>query len=329
MLQSIKDYLQNNGIDYLCNVSMREKTWIHRGPVVPFYIIPKTSVEFELIIRYLFSSNVHFKVVGYTSNIYMLESLKIEAIVTTIKLNDYKIEDDVLKCETGVSVSKLSKICINNGYKGFEGLVDLPGTVGSAVVNNSSCFNCSLSSLLHSATILEYNNGIIEKRQVDKEYFNFSHRNSAIKSGKKNAIILSITLSLCKVNDISYLKEIAEINFQRRKKEQEGPWQNLGSIYSSRKLRSFNLFSFGILKSPLVIVYKVINRLFSKNIVFKNIKTKILFILYDYKDIIPYVSSKNVNCFIWKDQSADSKFLRYDEFMNRCYICKREVEILK
>ena len=329
MLQSIKEYLQNNGIDYLCNVSMREKTWIHRGPVVPFYIIPKTSVEFELIIRYLFSTNVHFKVVGYTSNIYMLESLKIEAIVTTIKLNDYIIEDDVLKCETGVCVSKMSKICINNGFKGFEGLVDLPGTIGSAVVNNSSCFNCSLSSLLYSATILEYNNGIIEKKQVDKEYFNFCHRNSAIKSGQKNTIILSITLSLCKVKDISYLQEIADINSKRRKKEQEGPWQNLGSVYSSRKLRPFNFFSFGFLKSPLVIAYKVINRYFSKQSFVSPIKIRILFKLYDYEDIIPYVSRKNINCFIWKDQSADSMFLRYDEFMNRCYICNREIEILK
>ena len=310
---------------------MREKTWIHRGPVVPFYIIPKTSAEFEHIIRFFFTSNIRFKVVGYTSNIYMLDSLQIDAIVTTIKLNNYIFENGVLKCDTGVGVSKLSRICVSNGYKGFEGLIDLPGTVGSAIVNNSSCFQCSISVLLQSAMVLEYNyDGIIEKKQVDKEYFRFSHRNSVIKSGQKKTIILSIALSLCKVDNVNYLKEIADNNSKRRKNEQEGPWQNLGSVYSSRTLKPFNCLSFGFHKFPLVITYKVINRLFSNNIKkIQNIKTKILLKLYGYEDVFHYVSSKNLNCFIWKDENADSKFLRYDEFMNHCFICKKEIEVLK
>ena len=38
MVEKINHFLESNHIEYAENVSLAKKTWIHRGPVVPYFI---------------------------------------------------------------------------------------------------------------------------------------------------------------------------------------------------------------------------------------------------------------------------------------------------
>lgn len=330
MVSEIVNKLKIENIAYLSNVSMKKKTWIHRGPVVPLYVQPQTIDELEFVIRLLHESNAIYKVIGHTSNIYMLNSYKVDAIVSTSKLLDYYFDGDTLKCETGVNISMLSKVCVEKGFAGFEGLVGLPGTVGAAIVNNAGCFKCSPSQMLSSATILSFENGRIEKKVVSKDYFEFSHRSSALKLQKKQAVILEVCFQLSKTDDVKTLLKFEEQYVQRRKETQDGKAHNLGSVYSSKKQRPLGIMSLGLRKAPLVLLFRIADHILRTKQFYKYRRNEILLRLYGFNDVIPYMSKKNINCFLWLDEGADAAFIRYQEFMNKCFDCgSLEIEILK
>lgn len=161
--------------------------------------------------------------VGHTSNIYFKDSFNIENLVSTRKLTNYKIIADVVVCDSGVHVRRLARDMVNMGYKGFEGMIDLPGTIGAAIVNNSGCYGCYVSNMLKEAKVLMLD-GVV--RSLSSEDLGFRLRSSAIKRGDIKGVILSVILTLNR-GDVNELKKLAEKAHQDRLQTQPCPQNNL------------------------------------------------------------------------------------------------------
>lgn len=330
LLDKVIEGLRRKGVTFDCDVPMSIKTWIHRGPVVPLYVVPKNPDELEYTVRLLFHSGLRYKLVGHTSNIYMLPSYRIDSIISTAKMTGYQVADGLLTCEAGVSMSRLASCLVEDGYEGFEGFVNLPGTVGAAIVNNASCYGCIASSNMVSASILRYDGNTIIKENVKPEFFEFSHRSSSIKSGKEHAVILGISFKLNKTLNKEALKKKAEWNKWHRKTFQEGKANNLGSIFSARAPKRFALKYIHKYKYPLLLLLKLADRYLSGTIWYSHNRSHLYLYLYGFSDIREYVSKHDDNCFLWKDDNADKAFVRYLEFMNTSCVCgPMEIEICK
>lgn len=325
----IVDILKKNKIELETDVDLSKRTWIHRGPVVSLYILPHTAEEVEYVVRTLCVEGLTFKVIGHTSNLYFLNTYKIDAIVCTRKLTSVRHTNNTLICEAGVNVSKLSKQCVEEGILGFEGLVGLPGTVGAALVNNSSCFKCSISALMKSAEVLVIqDDGNVERQTFYYDDLGFEFRNSYLKSDKINAIVLSVELNKQTTNNIEELKKLAQNNIDHRTKTQEGKANNLGSVFSIQLAKPLTMSAWSTSRLPAVYAYRLLEHFFRSNAKYKIKRNKILLSLFGYSDVAPYVSPKNLNCFIWKDKGADAAFLRYVAFMREYTIdCKLEIEV--
>lgn len=304
----IKEFLIKNNISYDENVSLASKSWIKFGGIVSLWISPKTVSELEGVCRHLYGNNIAYDLVGQTSNIFFHSTYNPQVVVSTVKVNDYKIEDNILTCDCGVNVVKLAKDCLAKGYAGFYGLIGLPGTVASAAVNNAGCFNCSISSMLLSADVM-LPDGTIQT--IQKEEFQYSHRSSAFKRGEKKGIILSVKLKVEKAENIEEEYRKSEETKLYRKNKQEGPNRNLGSVFSSfkRKHNFKNIISAFIAKVASIFY------LTSQKYAFK----QILLLLYGYKDLNLYISDKQINTFVWRDADAEQKFVRYKEFMGKVF----------
>lgn len=321
-----KHYLEDSGIEYEQNVAMSERTWIHRGPIVPFLIFPKTRLQLKDVILFLEEKKSNYKVIGHTSNLYFKPSFVTEVIVSTNKMTSYHDDGNAIICDSGVNISRLSQYAVSRGYLGFEGMVGLPGTIGAAVVNNSSCFKCSVSDLVESVDVLESG----ELHTLSHDELSFKHRSSAIKRGERNAIILGIKLKIQKTDDIEGLKKQAQQNVELRKQTQEGKAKNLGSIFSGYHPRPIDISLLGWQKVIGVLTFRVRDHFLRNNATYKLKRNKYLFKLFGYKDLEKYVSDKNINCFIWRDEYADVAFDRYLDFMNHYADCDSlEIEILK
>lgn len=326
MEEIIGRFLDSQQIDYDRNASLADRTWIHRGSVVPFLIYPHNPKELVDVVGVLNGCNAVFKVIGYTSNLYFKPSFVADAIVSTRKMTSFHREDGLIICDAGVNVSRLSKYAVENGFLGFEGLIGLPGTIGAAVVNNSSCFNCSVSELVESVDVLE--NG--EIKTLYQESLGFKHRSSSIKRGEIKAIIIKIRLIVRVTDDIEGLKRQAQHNEDLRRITQERKVQNLGSVFSNYHPRVINVSTLGWKKAFGVLLFRIREHFFRNNETYKQKRISHILNLYGYNDISKYVSKKNINCFIWKDEGADKVFDRYVEFMNRYADCDAlEIEILQ
>ncbi len=302
-------YIEEKDIPYELNVSLAIKSWIKQGGTCRTLIMPQDREQLLSVCRFLNSHGEAFDIVGQTSNIFFHASYNPNIVISTTQVNGYVINGETITCDCGVSVVKLAKECLSKGYAGFYGLVGLPGTVASAIFNNASCFDCSLSSMLISADVL-ISDGTVQT--ITKDDFGYSHRSSAFKRGEKSGIILSVKLKAEKANDVKeeYRKSEETVIYRREKQEHHG--RNLGSVYANRKKRNNlrNRFCGFILRN--LSRFRLIT---DRSRAAKNL----YLFLYGYRDLNPYVSDRNLNTFIWRDDAAEAKFERYKEFMGKVY----------
>ena len=78
-------FLQTEHIPYEENISLRKRTWIHRGGNARYYIVPETIEQLRELVTYLYKEQIEFKLVGHTSNLYIRNSTDIDIVISTIQ----------------------------------------------------------------------------------------------------------------------------------------------------------------------------------------------------------------------------------------------------
>lgn len=300
-------------------VSLASRTWIHRGGIVGVWFSPQNTDELIKIGRYLYGNNLPFDIIGHTSNLYFTNSYRPDFVIDTKKIKTIRYNGDTIICDCGVPTSFLAKNCINSGIQGLEGLINLPGTIAGAAVNNSSCYKCGIEQILVGIEVLMSDGNIQILHKNDMQY---THRCSAFKNKTLRGIILRVFIDASHKQDIRILQRVAEENTLSRKHTQEPPIQNLGSTFAHFVLKN-NFRNFFI-----KVCYKLM-RVCHLNKYKCNYYRKIVFLkLYHCSDIATYISNKNIGCYIWRDEFADEKFPKYIKFMNSAFTkCQLEIEI--
>lgn len=304
----INDFLTKSEIQFEENVPLSKKTWIKTGGICNYWISPNTIPKLEKLCRYLYKKDYKFEIVGQTSNIFFYSSYNPQIVVSTIGIKNYVIAGDVLTCDCGCNVAKISRECISLGYAGFSGLTSLPGTVASAAINNAGCFGCSISSMLVSANLLMSDGSI---REITRNEFKYQKRTSAFKKGELKGVLLSLKLKLTRSISIEDEFKKSEAAKEYRKQKQEGPIKNLGSVFAKLHKKS------NIKNIIIFIIAKIVTLLHISHS--QRLKKKMLLMFYGYVDLDRYISDKQINTFIWRDADAETKFVRYKEFMSHVY----------
>ena len=94
-------YLDLHSIQYETNVSLKKRTWIHRGGIAELFITPVNAEELEIIVSFLYSQSIRFQLIGHTSNLYILNSCNIPVVVSTSKCRNYSLENGMLIMNDG------------------------------------------------------------------------------------------------------------------------------------------------------------------------------------------------------------------------------------
>ena len=263
---------------------------------------PESALELEQLCRRLIGRQLPFDLVGHTSNILYTSGYKVDRMVSTRKVDHYEIRDDAIRCECGANVRLLSTDAIQAGCKGFEGLVDLPGTVGSALYGNAGCYDCSVSDLLTKATLLMPDGTV---QTVAPDWFQFTKRSSVLKRHEQQAIILTATLRRDPA-DAEALCKMADENHRKRRFSQPGPKNGLGSVFGNSGEPT-------PLQDRMDSIYHRFEKLFHWDEA--DIKTQretkahLALRLLGDKALLPYV--RTWNWYQWNDDNAHKLFWRY------------------
>lgn len=297
-LSGLNIFLKENSVRFSTDISLKTKTWIKRGGIAKYWIEPQSVEELTKIVSFLYSKDVKFEIVGSTSNIFFLNSYNPDIVISTLKVNKIKLHSEFVEATCGVLSKKLSLVCNSNGIEGFEGFGTLPGTIGSAVCNNSSCYNSSIDELLIEVDVLTKNGTM----KLKKEELNFSKRSSAIKRKELNGVILNAYFRNNRLNNPTTLTKRTEEFKADRKKHQESPIGNLGSVFASFELKN----------TPKIIIWKLLKRIFKllkiDQVKSQKMSKKIFFAIHGKRLISSYVSDYSINCFLWKNEKADDVF---------------------
>lgn len=254
------------------------------------------------------AKGLNYDLIGHTSNTLYAPDYRAECIVSTRKLTCFEIKKNEIICECGTSVRKLAKAAVEAGVKGYEGLVDLPGTVAAAVYGNAGCYGCSISRLLIEAQVLTEKG---ELQTVKPDWFAFASRSSALKRGEKSGTILTLKLK-AEHGDQTELAHRAAQNHYTRKLTQPAPQGTLGSIFANDgKPTLLNRIITTITK-----IYEVLlNIVGSKET--KQKRKHLTFLLLNATDVEPYVH--HWNCYWWRDEKAHELFWKYVRLHRRMF----------
>lgn len=316
-------YLNSIGVEFHKNVDLKKKTWIHRGGMCEFFILPDGREQLLLVSKYLYKEHIRFVLFGHTSNIYVLNTCDLPVVVSTLKCNHFELTDEGICCEAGVGVIKLANHMVRNGIAGFEYLTDLPGTVGAAIYNNSSCKSNSISDLMISVEVLLKDGSIVV---YDRSDLDFRYRSSAFKRGDIEGVILGAVLK-AEPGNASLLMEAASKNIAERQTLLDHRSKSLGSTMNS-------CFSNGHMPLRYYILFRLYNlwlRIVDRDSSSRQSRSKVFLCkIAGYGNITKYISDQDVIIFNWLDDEADDAFPLYLEFMSKVFRTdKVEIEIIK
>lgn len=303
------------------DVAIRSISWLSgsyiRSGLVKNYYEPESVDELIELCRKFYISSLEFDLVGHTSNILYTLDYCCENMVSTRKCKKFEINEKDIVCECGVPVRQLSIAAVEIGVKGFEGLIDLPGTVASALYGHATCYNCDISDKLIESKVLIPNGDIIT---VKPDWFEFGHRSSALKRGEKKGIILTATFRRENGNS-EVLKSMAEQNHSKRRQIQPEAKNSLGSIFRNHGEPTFLYRVISILLNPYCGVLSLMGK--EKDEILKRKKHLVLKLL-GASDIEQYV--RTWNWYQWKDEQAHVLFGKYVR-IHKLLFAKSDFEI--
>lgn len=188
---------------------------------------PQTTEELVDLCQEFWSKDKRFYIFGHTSNSYFKPAFSPEIVISTLKLSSYSVLSDSVVAQCGAHLRKIAKDMVERGFVGFEGMIDIPGTIGAAVYGNAGAYGCEIANVVESVKFLDKKEGIVILSVADMQ---FSRRSSILKKGQKEGVILSVTLRMIH-GDKSFLQSKSKESHLDRLRTQPGPQNNLGSCF--------------------------------------------------------------------------------------------------
>jgi UDP-N-acetylmuramate dehydrogenase len=134
----------------------------------------------------------------------------------------------LLWSEAGAPFKLLSRESIARGLEGLEWAVDVPGTVGGAVVGNAGAYGGYICDTLRSLSVLEPDGTLHE---MGAEDVGFCYRDSKLKQQPRaeRTVVLSVTLALRPGDQAEIAARAAQ--FTQRRKERQPSDPSCGSVF--------------------------------------------------------------------------------------------------
>jgi UDP-N-acetylmuramate dehydrogenase len=134
----------------------------------------------------------------------------------------------LLWTEAGASLRDLARESIARGLEGLEWAVDLPGTVGGAVVGNAGAYGGYICDCLRSTKILEPDGRV---QTIDNAGCGFRYRDSLFKRQPRaeRSIVLSATMGLRPGNVDEIVERAEQYTAYRTRRHPDDP--SCGSVF--------------------------------------------------------------------------------------------------
>ena len=150
-------------------------------------------------------------------------------------------DSGIVTADSGVNLTTLARRCMALGLKGLEWAVNVPGTVGGAVVNNAGAHGGDTAGNLLDAELWvsgkntqDSQRNEVSPRTQDwnQADFEYAYRHSKIKGQRGKYVVLSARFKLDPGHNPAELNHIAD-EFVAHRKQTQPPGASLGSMFKN------------------------------------------------------------------------------------------------
>lgn len=194
---------------------MMNHTSFKIGGPADILVTPCDTNSVISIIKTCTESDIPVFVMGNGTNL-IVRDKGIRGVV--IKLRDnisgYELVGEAVTAQSGISLSRLSRIALENELTGLEFAEGIPGTLGGAVAMNAGAYDGDMSMVVESTEYMRSDGKIIT---LDHQQHCFGKRSSFIQSD--GGVVLRSCLRLKKGNGVQIKAKMEGYSTLRREKQ--------------------------------------------------------------------------------------------------------------
>ena len=135
----------------------------------------------------LINDNRSLLVIGEGTNLVLPENISSSVVQPKINFIE-QINEHEVKVGSGINWTTLVKYCLQHNMFGFENLIDIPGSVGAAPVQNIGAFGVEISKFIKAVDCVDLVNG--DQITLSQQQCEFSYRSSIFQ--KKRYLITAV-----------------------------------------------------------------------------------------------------------------------------------------
>ncbi|MBI5961454.1 MAG: UDP-N-acetylmuramate dehydrogenase [Chloroflexi bacterium] len=178
-----------------------------------------------------YRAGIPWMVLGGGANI-LVSDAGIRGLVIVNHAKGVRIEENGhVEAESGVGLATLGRRCMNQGLAGLEWAVNIPGTVGGAVINNAGAHGSNMAASVRWVEVYS----LLERPHVELwgvHQMQYGYRSSLLKGERERYIVLGATLVLEPGHEPDELNAKAD-EFVAYRKRTQPPGASLGSIFKN------------------------------------------------------------------------------------------------
>lgn len=167
------------------NISLKKYNTFGINANCDFFAEINSLKELKNLFKDIELNKIPKLVLGGGSNILFAVDYK-GLIIKLLNKNIKKIEEEkeeadyiFIEADAGVIFNDLVKYTIDNNIWGLENLIDIPGEVGGAIVQNIGAYGVEIKNYVHSVEV--FNTDTLKTETLSAQDCNFSYRDSFLK----------------------------------------------------------------------------------------------------------------------------------------------------
>lgn len=155
-MNEIINLCEKEKILFLKNESLKNYTTFKIGGNCKILISVDSEKSISQIISFCNKKNIKYAIIGNGSNI-LVSDLGYDGVIMYVGKHfskAYILEDNVIECQSGITLSKLCSFALENNLSGLEFAWGIPGTAGGAVYMNAGAYGGEMSDVVEEVTFL-------------------------------------------------------------------------------------------------------------------------------------------------------------------------------
>ena len=219
---------------------MSKHTSFRVGGPAKIFATPDSIPDMQNLIKWAIEKKWPYMIIGAGTNLLVKDNgiqavvIKLENCLAEITIKKTINNDVFVTAMAGAYLSSLCSFAINEGLKGMNFALGIPGTVGGAILMNAGTTHGAIADILKTITVLDRdgNKKKLSKKNINLNYRSLTWDNNIIDDCNNTPVILDGCFKLY-YGDKNTLKQQAQTILSARKKQQPTHLPSAGCFFKN------------------------------------------------------------------------------------------------